>query len=69
MLGGKQDGTWTAWNSEGIKVAETHYRMGVLDGLETMWHPDGTKKREIAYKTGQPETYREWNERGVLVGE
>ncbi len=68
-VAGKQDGAWAGWNAAGIKVSEAHYRLGVLDGLETMWHPDGTKKREITYKAGQPETYRAWNEHGVLVGE
>lgn len=46
--GGKRDGTWTSYHSNGIKASENNYHLGELHGKTTTWSNKG-QVRYIGY--------------------
>ena len=69
-VGGKKDGAWTVFHSEGTVEARGNYVEGKRHGV---WHwmwPNGAKHAEGTYKNGQRHgTWRVWGRDGALVSD
>jgi len=52
---GAQEGTWTLWYPNGVKLAEGKYRAGRKQGPWTSWYPDGTVKEHGALLSDKAE--------------
>lgn len=68
MLGGKKEGMFTLWGSNGELLAQCRYKHGVLDGREQMWYPHGAIRYICDWKDGrQTGTVMRWRADGSSV--
>ncbi len=67
-VNGKYDGTFTAFNDDGSRCYEQHYRHGVCDGMDTGYYRSGKKSYEGLYKNDkQVGTWRWFSEDGEVT--
>jgi hypothetical protein len=70
VLGGKRDGEWMSWYSNGKPWSACTYRAGILNGPIQTWYENGQKRFSGSYMNGKRSgKWTFWKENGELDNE
>ena len=56
----KQNGLYTRWNADGIKVEEGTYKNSNMDGTFSFWYDNGNIDKKFNYKDDKVDGLQEW---------
>ncbi len=64
---GEKAGTWTKWDTSGVRITEGGFLHGKMHGVWTDWYPNGQKAQESRWYFGKRDgKWTRWSSNGAL---